>query len=211
MSQNLRQKVAALEKETISITAATASAATIMDIFEATANGTNKISLTGPTSLAANLTADIGLITPGASGKLVNVTAATLAVTAAAHAGRIVTLNRAGGIVVTMPEAAGTGDVYTFIVGTTFTSDATIKVAALTDEIMVGLARLDTDAADGSAPGSWRSAATTDTITLDGSTTGGIKGDIVQLIDIATDTWLVYVNGRATGTEATPFSATVSS
>jgi hypothetical protein len=44
---------------------------------------------------------------------------------------------------------------------------------------------------------------------MDGSTKGGIKGDIIELEDIAADTWSVRVMGSATGTEATPFSAAV--
>jgi hypothetical protein len=53
-------------------------------------------------------------------------------------------------------------------------------------------------------------ASDTDTITFNGSTTGGIKGDRVELIDIATDTWFVNVISSGTSSEATPFSATVS-
>ena len=45
---------------------------------------------------------------------------------------------------------------------------------------------------------------------MNGSTTGGIAGDIVELEDIATNLWSVKVLGSATGTEATPFSAAVS-
>jgi hypothetical protein len=49
-------------------------------------------------------------------------------------------------------------------------------------------------------------AAGSTVITLNGTTTGGIKGNIVTLIDAALDTWSVIVNGSATSTEATPFS-----
>lgn len=140
------------------------------------------------------------------SARIVNATASTLAVTAAAHDGKIVTLNRAAGIAVTLPAATGSGTKLHFIIGTTFTSSATIKVTG--DDIMTGLClqAADTD----NTTNSFETAADTDTITFDGSTTGGIKGDSVELIDIAADLWYVRVVGSATGNEATPFSATVS-
>ena len=53
-------------------------------------------------------------------------------------------------------------------------------------------------------------ADTSDTITLDGSTKGGLKGWRVVCDDIAANTWAVMVMSEASGTEATPFSATVS-
>jgi hypothetical protein len=56
----------------------------------------------------------------------------------------------------------------------------------------------------------FETASTSDTITFDGSTTGGILGATVELQDVATNLWSVRVVGAATGTEATPFSATVS-
>jgi hypothetical protein len=43
-------------------------------------------------------------------GAVVNATAATLTVTAALHANKTITLNRAGGIAVTLPDATGTGN-----------------------------------------------------------------------------------------------------
>ena len=66
------------------------------------------------------------------------------------------------------------------------------------------------NAADGGATAAmFEASGTDDTITMDGSTTGGIKGDVVELVDVAADLWLVRVIGSATGSEATPFSATV--
>lgn len=141
------------------------------------------------------------------STRVVNVTAATLAVTVAAHDSKIVTLNKADGIAVTLPAASGTGAKYQFILGTTITSvGTTIKVANASD-VMTGTALLAQDGGDTAVM--FETAATSDTITLNGSTTGGIKGDSVELIDIATNLWWVRVVGSATGVEATPFSASV--
>lgn len=138
--------------------------------------------------------------------RITNATAATLAITEADHEGQTITLNRAGGIAVTLPAATGGGAKYRFIVGTTFTSAGTIKVANSSD-VMTGTAVLFQDAGDtvvGFATG-----ATADTVTLDGSTTGGLKGAHVVLEDIAANLWFVHYVSDASGTEATPFSATV--
>jgi hypothetical protein len=56
----------------------------------------------------------------------------------------------------------------------------------------------------------YATAASSDTITLDGTTTGGFAGDVIEIIDAIAGTYLVTVLTKATGTEATPFSATVS-
>lgn len=140
-----------------------------------------------------------------ASARIVNCTAATLTITEAAHDSKTVTLNRAGGIAVTLPAATGSGTRLRFIVGTTFTSSATIKVVG--DDIMTGQALLAQDAGDTAVM--FETAADTDTITFNGTTTGGYKGTLVVLEDIAADLWFVDIRGSATGGEATPFSATV--
>jgi hypothetical protein len=56
----------------------------------------------------------------------------------------------------------------------------------------------------------WITAADSDTITLNGTTTGGLSvGDYIELIDIATNKWLVLGFTTTSSTEATPFSAAV--
>lgn len=139
------------------------------------------------------------------SSRIVNVTAATLAVTEVAHDGKVITLNRAAGITVTLPAATGSGTRLLFVVGTTFTSNGVIQVTG--DDTMTGNALLAQDAADTAVM--FEAGATADTITMNGTTTGGLKGDRVELIDIAADLWSVHYVGAATGTEATPFSAAV--
>lgn len=141
-----------------------------------------------------------------ASARIVNATAATLTITEATHDGKVITLNRAAGVAVTLPAATGSGTRLHLIVGTTVTSvGTTIKVVV--DDTMTGTALLAQDAADTAVL--FETASDSDTITLNGTTTGGIKGDSIELIDIAVDLWFVRVVGSATGTEATPFSATV--
>lgn len=154
-------------------------------------------------ALAAT-TAEINRVAD-ASTRIVNETTATLTITEVLHDSKVVTLNRAGGVAVTLPAATGSGTKLQFIVGTTFTTAGTIKVVG--NDTMTGSALLAQDAADTAVM--FETAADSDTITLNGTTTGGIKGDSVELIDIAADLWWVRVVGSATGVEATPFSATV--
>lgn len=140
------------------------------------------------------------------TGRIVNLTAATLALTVTDHEGRIVTVNRAAGSTLTLPAATGSGAKFEVIVGTTITSNNLI-VQVVGNDIMQGNAILGQDSADTVVL--FETAADSDTITMNGTTKGGIKGDRIQLIDIAADTWQVNIVGSATGTEATPFSAAV--
>jgi len=146
-----------------------------------------------------------GLIKQNAALTLVDVTAATLVVTTPAHAGRTVKLNRAAGQEVTLPEATGSGDSYTFFVDTTITSNTTTIKCALADDVMSGLAFGRGDAAN-----IFLTAADTDTVTFNGSTTGGILGTSVFVKDVGLNQWWVQVGCNASGTFATPFSSTVS-
>lgn len=150
---------------------------------------------------ATTLAARVTVIEPA----VVNCTAATLTVTAALHANKVVTLNRAGGMTVTLPAAAGTGNIYRFFVGTTFTSSGIIVVPAASTAIMQGVVSISTDIGGVTMLAS----ATADTITMNGSTTGGLKGSFIQLVDAATDLWWVSGGLVSTGSEADPFSATV--
>lgn len=144
---------------------------------------------------------------PISSNTPVDATASTLTVTQATHAGKAVTLNRAAGIAVTLPAATGTGSVYTFIIGTAVTSNSTTIKVANTSDTMTGSAYVISDNA--AAVLGYRTAATDDTVTLNGTTLGGLKGDMVQIRDVATNLFMVEAYTAATGTEATPFSATV--
>ena len=160
----------------------------------------------GTSTFSGPVVSTAGFITGADS--IVTVTAATATVTSAAHSGRTVLLDRAAGQALTLPAATGSGNSYKFFVATTITSNSTtIKVADATD-VMAGVAIVANDT-DNSAS-IFETAADSDTITFNGGTTGGIKGAVVELQDVAANLWSVRVVGAATGTEATPFSATVS-
>jgi len=157
------------------------------------------------TTFSGPVTSTAGFISGADS--LVSATAATLTASAASHAGRTILLSRAAGITITLPAATGTGNTYTFLAETTVTGDYIIQVADATD-IMTGHALLLQDSADTVV--GFETAADTDTVTMNGDTTGGLKGASVILQDVATNLWWVRVVSAATGTEATPFSAAVS-
>lgn len=122
------------------------------------------------------------------------------------HAGRTGLFNVAGGATVTLPAATGTGNKYPIYVMTTLTSSGIIKVSASpgTDIIQGGVG-ISTDIAGVSC----LTIPTADTITMNGSTTGGLKGSLVELEDVSTGLWAVRGFLVSTGTEDTPFTATV--
>ncbi|MDD9727238.1 hypothetical protein PVV74_17395 [Roseovarius sp. SK2] len=118
------------------------------------------------------------------------------------EAGGLVVVNRAAGSTITLPDATGTGYVYTIITIVDQTGDLVIQ-APDADNVMQGVAMTDMTGVI------WPTADATDTITLNGTTSGGLKGARVTLIDVAADTWQVEVVSESSGTEVTPFSAAV--
>ena len=142
------------------------------------------------------------------STRIVNVTASTLTVTEALHDNKIVTLNRAAGITTTLPAATGSGAKFRFLIGTTVTSNTTVIKVANASDAFQGFSQIVSDDT-AAVKGFIATAGTDDTITLNGTTTGGYVGDIIEVQDVATNRFQVQVTGKATGTEATPFSATV--
>ncbi len=143
------------------------------------------------------------------SARIVNATAATLAVTEALHDGKIITLNRAGGIAVTLPAAAP-GLEFTFIIQTTFTAAATIKSVSGAD-VMIGHATMGNDTNNNTVDWQALASSTFDTIDMFGTSnsTGGIAGQRITIKGLATNLWFVEIQGDAAGTEATPFQDTV--
>jgi|TARA_R110000765_G_scaffold305722_3_gene399610 hypothetical protein len=169
----------------------------------------------GLTVTAGGLTVTAGATTLGGSltRDLVTLTA-TGAITQATHAGCILLMGEVGGdaaATFTLPAATGTGAEYKFIVSVVNTSNYVIQVTG--DDTIDGSVVVTNDTAAGGTASliSWPTVAATDTITLNGTTQGGVQiGDYVLLTDIATDQYTVSGLLNASGTEATPFSAAVS-
>jgi hypothetical protein len=161
---------------------------------------------TGVVSVASQLTLT-GSFLPA-----IHTFVATDAVTITEHAGRTLLLGEVGGnaaLTLTLPAATGTGAVYKFIVSVTNTSNYKIQVADATDTIDGIMLYLDED---GTAITGFPTVAASDTITLNGGTTGGIVGDYLELIDIATNQYHVrgVMRVAAGANPATPFTAAVS-
>jgi hypothetical protein len=136
---------------------------------------------------------------------------ATLAVTVAAHDGKTIQLDAAGGSVCTLPVASATGARVRFAVTVRPASGShVIKVGNASDFIAGQINMLDLDA---SAQGAFQGdGAADDTITINNTTTGGAIGDYIELEDTLANVWTV-VHGALTvpvgSNIADPFSATV--
>lgn len=137
---------------------------------------------------------------------ITTITDATLSIRADAHAGHTMVSNLAATQTFTLPAATGSGNRYEVLVLITKTGDLVIQAASSSDT-MSGYAILAADGGDTAVM--FATAGTTDTVTLDGTTTGGIIGAKAKFIDIASGKWFVEVYSDASGTEATPFSAAV--
>jgi hypothetical protein len=186
---------------------ATAAELNLMDGVTATTTELNLID--GVTAT----TAEINAACDKSTAAVVSITTGTLAITQTAHAGKICVFNKNNGIDVTLPEATGTGDVYTFVVGTALTSDTiTITTADTTNADITGWAEMyDADVVEVWEVYPAKQSDGFDTITMNRTTQGGISIglDRVVLTDIKTDIWLadirLYV--PAGSNPATPFSS----
>jgi len=116
-------------------------------------------------------------------------------------------VDRAAGVVVTLPAATGSGVKFKFVVATTITSNAFKVACANTTDKMLGRVVFSQDSAD-TLVSFDADDNTHDYFSCNGSTTGGLKGDVWSVVDIGSNRWLVEGIGSATGTEATPFGST---
>ena len=143
------------------------------------------------------------------STRLVTLTSSTT-LTQATHDSKVILLGEVGGdalLTVTLPAATGSGAVYHFKVSVVNTSNYVIVVADASDTMDGTYINLQ-DAADTVV--GFEADGTDDTFTMNGTTTGGAAiGDWVEFVDIAADQFSVTGVGTATGTEVTPFSATI--
>jgi hypothetical protein len=144
-----------------------------------------------------------------AAGPALVAAGGTLTLTAAAHAGKTIALDTAAGSVVTLPTSTGGGAVYKFLVTVTATSNShIIKVGNATDEMRGFVIQ---DASEATAPNIWWAADNDDTITLNRTTTGlAAQGEYFEIVDAVAGHYFVRGYSQASGSEATPFSATVS-
>lgn len=133
---------------------------------------------------------------------------ATLTLTAA-DSGKSINLDTAAGSIVTLPAASGTGNRFRFIVSVLATSNSHIvKVANASDTMQGIIFSMDDTAA--AAVAFAAVAGTSDTITLNRTTTGSVTiGEWLEVEDVATNKFQVRGFVTNTGSPATQFSATV--
>jgi len=191
--------------------------------FSASSNATKLEFMTGASETAAakmtlSSAGDVditGRLQPTTFSSGIVVLTATTTITAALHAGKTLNMAEVGGNALctfTLPAATGTGDKYRFYVGVVNTSNYVIKVANASDTID-GQVIVQNDTTEGGTASviGWKATGTDDTITLNGTTTGGVSiGDYVELTDLIANQYVVSGMLQASGTEASPFSATVS-
>ena len=157
-------------------------------------------------------------------GNIVDADAST-SLTVASHAGRIVLNDAVGAVTYTLPainanadsavagpgsdlnNQSNIGSTFEIFASVTKTGNLVVQVANAND-VMVGSAIFIDDTSDNTV--GFETVATSDTITLNGSTTGGVTFAKILCTAISSTQWKVDVVSGCTGTPATPFSAAVS-
>lgn len=141
------------------------------------------------------------------SARVVTTTATALSLTVTEHAERMVLINSNSTVAntFTLPAATGTGAKMTLINNITQTQGTVVIAAPGTTNVVSGVAyAYGSTVADAEA---FVTTATSDKITFNLTTTGGLGGDIVEAWDTSTGVWTVQVKFRGSGTLATPFAA----
>lgn len=101
--------------------------------------------------------------------------------------------------------AKGTGDTFKYFNNAVQTQS--VIVAALGADVMSGVA-IGFSQTVGESGDLFLTTATSDKITMNVTTTGGLRGDYIELTDISSGTWLVRMHFSGAGTLDTPFSET---
>ena len=157
-----------------------------------------------------------GFISSGVSNSVTTAVGATL--TVADNAGKQIYYTSTAAATFTLPavnttapsdptdpnQANNYGAAFDFVLSTTVTGNFVVQVANASDTI-VGTAILGS----GTTALVFSTATASDTITLSGTTTGGVGGATITATVVGANRYKVNVVSGATGAVATPFSATV--
>jgi len=171
-------------------------------------NGFEQISIAAKTgTVTTNLDVDTSgnLVTTGyvsAYSNISSITDATKSVEST-DSGAVYTLNRAAGIVVTLPTAVA-GLNYTFIVGTTFTGAGQINTDNSSD-LFSGFAHIFDPATATDMNTFIPDASDDDTIDLGTAGQGWLVGGIIRLVATSAAVWHCEAFLHGDGTLATPF------
>lgn len=142
------------------------------------------------------------------SGRIVTTTATALSLTLTEHAERVVLIDTDSTVdnTFTLPVATGSGAKFT-VVNNILQTQGTVVVAANGTDVMQGVC-IAVDSTAGGGGDTFLTTATSDKVSMNLTTTGGLGGDMVEAWDKSANTWYVRVLTCGSGTLATPFSAT---
>lgn len=126
-----------------------------------------------------------------------------------ADTNKLILLDNTTSSTVTLPASSGSGQRFRFLVTAVPSGSHVIQVANSTDVMKGFVIFADTDGT--AAVNGFMTTSTSDTVTLNHGTTGGVTiGEQVEVEDYATGFWRVLGFLSNTGTPTTPFSASVS-
>ena len=128
-----------------------------------------------------------------------------LTVNPSQHLDKVILLDTAAGSTVTLPAASGTGNVYRFKVSVSVTSNAHIVKVANATDIMRG-----TMAVSGTTGTVFASLPASDSVSMNGTTSGGLIGTEITVVDYAAGVFKVSGFSVGSGTIVTPFATAVS-
>ena len=168
--------------EQISIAAKTGTVTTNLDV-----DSSGNITTTGYLSAYANVS---------------SITSATKSVEST-DSGTVYTLNRAAGIVITLPTAVA-GLNYTFLVGTTFSGAGQINTDNSSD-LFSGFAHLFDPATATDTNTFIPDASDDDTIDLGSAAQGWLVGGVIRLVATSASVWHCEAFLHGDGSLATPF------
>ena len=170
----------------------------------------------GQTTFSGPVKSLAGFISAGVSNSVTTAVGATLDV--ANYAGKQIYYTSTATATFTLPavntsspsdatdpnQSNNYGAAFQFVLSTTVTGNFIVKVANA-DDTMVGTAILGS----GTTALVFSTATASDTITLSGTTTGGVGGATITATVVGANRYKVNVVSGATGAVATPFSAAV--
>jgi hypothetical protein len=143
------------------------------------------------------------------SARIVTTTATALSLTVTQHADRVVLVNTNSTVAntVSLPVATGSGARFTIINNIAQTQGSVVVAATGTVDTLAGVAFMVNSTVTNNAQ-SFRTSASSDKVSFNRTTTGGVGNDKVVAIDTAANVYTVEVFGVTAGTTATPFSET---
>lgn len=187
----------------------TAEAGSTVDIA-----GTFKVGGTAVTADAGELNILDGVLATAAeinrtvdpTGRIVTSTATVLALTVTQHGDRVVLINTNSTVAntFTLPLATGSGVKMTLINNIAQTQGSVVIAANGTTNVLNGKAYIVSSTEEAAICAF--TTASSDKITMNRTTTGGLGGDMVEAWDSSTGVWTVNVTLNGNGAVATPFS-----